>query len=115
MDGIVDLINKIRERPGVLLGRPSARTLHAFLSGYAYAHKGNEPGDYEFLASFNQWVHERYELTSSQGWAKIIEFYSPTEAEEMALFWKLFDEYLAERAASRKQAPRRRSSISAVP
>src|SRR5262245_26715470 len=114
MGAILDLIHKIRERPGVLLGRPSARTLHAFLSGYAYAHKGDDSGDYELLAGFNQWVHERFEITSSQGWAKIIEFYSPAEADEMTLFWKLFDEYLVERAASRKQAPRRRSRTPAV-
>jgi hypothetical protein len=114
MGAILDLIHKIRERPGVLLGRPSARTLHAFLSGYAYAHKDDDPGNYEFLAGFNQWVHERYELTSSQGWAKIIEFYSPTEVDEMTLFWKLLDEYLAQSASRRKQGSRPRSSVHPV-
>jgi hypothetical protein len=103
MDTILDLIEKIRERPGIILGRPSARSLYAFLSGFAYARKDGNPGDYDFLAGFNQWVHDRYGVTSSQGWAKIIEFYSLTEADEMALFWKLLDEYLAHRTPGQKK------------
>ena len=103
MGAILDMIHKIRERPGVILGRPSARTLHAFLSGYACARKESDPGDYDFLAGFNQWVHERYKVTSTQGWAKIIEFQSATEADEMALFWKLLDEYLAQLSSGRKK------------
>lgn len=106
METILDLINKIRERPAIILGRPSARTLHAFLSGYAYARKDNDSGDYYFLAGFNRWVHDRYEVTSVQGWAKIIEFYTTTEAEEMALFWKLLDEYLAKSSSGRKRNSR---------
>src|SRR5438876_11233689 len=78
MGAILDMIRKIRERPGVILGRPSASVLYAFLSGFAYARKDSDPGDYDFLAGFGQWVHERYQVTSSQGWAKIIEFYSMT-------------------------------------
>jgi len=103
MGAILDVIQKIRERPGIILGRPAVSTLHAFLGGFAYARKDTSPGDYEFLAGFSQWVHQRYEITSTQGWAKIIEFYSLTEADEMALFWKLLDEYLAQRASAQKQ------------
>src|SRR5262249_34317543 len=103
MGTILDMIQKIRERPGVILGRPSASTLYAFLSGFAYARKDSHPGDYDFLAGFNKWVHERYGVTSSQGWAKIIEFYSMTEVDEMALFWKLLDEYLAQPASGQKK------------
>src|SRR5262245_19964072 len=102
MGTILDLIQKIRERPGLILGRPSATTFYTFLSGFAYARKDSNPGDYEFLAGFNQWVHDRYEVTSSQGWAKIIEFFSMTEADEMALFWKLLDQYVAQRVPGQK-------------
>ncbi len=105
MGAILDTIQKIRERPGVILGRPSARNLYFFLQGFAFARKDTEPGDYDFLAGFNQWIHDRYKVTSTQGWAKIIEFHSMTEADEMALFWKLFDDYMA-----RKSAPRRKVS-----
>jgi len=36
-----------------------------------------------------------------QHWTKIIEFHSATEAEEMDLFWKLYDEF--ESKPKRKQ------------
>lgn len=103
MGTILNVIHNIRERPGIILGRPSAGTLYAFLSGYAYARRESNPDDYDFLSGFNQWVHDHYEVTSTQSWAKIIEFFSSTEAEEMALFWKLLDEYLARRAPSRRK------------
>jgi hypothetical protein len=102
MGAILDLVHKVRQRPGIILGRPSAKTLYAFLSGFAYARKDSDPDDYDFLAEFNQWVHDRYGITTTQGWARIIEFYSATEADELALFWKLIDEYIAERRNSEK-------------
>src|SRR5438128_2010463 len=94
MGAILDVLQKIRERPGLILGRPSANNLYCFLSGFAWARRDADATDYDFLAGFNQWVQERYKVTSTQGWAKVIEFYSMTEADEMALFWKLLDEYL---------------------
>ena len=103
MSTVLDTIQNIRERPGIILGKPSASSLHAFLSGFAYARKDTDSGDYDFLASFNQWVHDRYEVTSTQGWAKIIEFHSLTEAEEMNLFWKLLDAFLAQRGPGKKK------------
>jgi len=103
MTAILNLIEKIRDRPGVILGRPCARTLYAFLWGFAYARKDEEPDDLKFLGAFNKWVHNRYEISSSQGWAKIVEFYSLTEADEMALFWRLFDEYVKECTSRRKK------------
>jgi hypothetical protein len=106
MGSILDMIDKIRERPGILLGSPSASTLYNFLSGFAYARKENCPGDYEFLNDLNRWIRERYQVTSSQGWPKIIEFYSFSEADQMNLFWKLFDEFLAQRAPGKKKASR---------
>src|SRR5437763_135415 len=103
MGAMLDVLQKIRERPGVILGRPSASSLYFFLSGFAWARQDTDATDYDFLAGFNQWVHERYKVTSTQGWAKLIEFYSVTEADEMALFWKLLDEYLAQRTSAQRK------------
>lgn len=103
MATILDILERIRAKPGLFLGRPSASTLHAFLSGFALARKETDAGDYEFLAGFNRWVLERYKITSNQGWAKIIQFQSLTDDDEMNLFWKLFDEYTAQHAAKKKK------------
>src|ERR1700693_6604306 len=95
MISIMEMIEKIRERPNTMLGRPSARNVYTFLSGFTYARKDDHPGDYEFLAGFGRHVHNRFKVSSTQSWAPIIEFFSLTEADEMTLFWKLLDEYIA--------------------
>jgi hypothetical protein len=103
MLAIVELLHNIKKHPGVILGRPSARTLHAFLSGYAYGRKDSYPEDFQFLSGFNAWVHKQYEITSTQGWAQIIEFHSANEVEEMKLFWNLLEKYLRRQTAGRKK------------
>lgn len=95
MPPILDVLNELRSRPGVILGRKSAHTLHAFLTGFTFPAPGRDAREaLAFLSGFNRWVRERYKVKSSQGWAKIIAFYSTDETEELNLFWKLLDDYL---------------------
>jgi hypothetical protein len=103
MGDILDLIERIRERPGMFLGRPTVNNLYMFLAGFSYARKDDDAGDWEVLAGFGDWVQKRYKISTSQGWARIIEFFSANEAEELRLFGKLFDEYLARRKSSRRK------------
>jgi hypothetical protein len=105
-----ELLRKIQGCPSMYLGRPSARTLHAFLSGFELARRESDPEAYRFSNDFGVWVHKKYNVHSSQNWSKIIEFYCLTEADEMELFWKLFDEFEAK--STRK--PRRASSTRAA-
>ena len=102
MDSILDLVATIREQPGIMLGRPCAAILYTFLQGFAYARKDTHPGDFQLLSRFNRHVRDHYGTTSSQGWAKIIEFYSPNDAEEIKLFWSLWDSFLAKQTAKGK-------------
>jgi hypothetical protein len=99
----LELIDKIRQRPGMYLGRPTVNNLYLFLQGFTYARKDDESGDYDVLAGFGDWVQRRYKITSSQGWARIIEFFSGNEADELMLFGKLFDEYLAQQKPARRK------------
>jgi hypothetical protein len=103
MSEILDLLQKIRERPGMYLGCPAVNNLYMFLTGYCHARKDAAAGDYEFLAGFGDWVRDRFRVTSSQGWAKIIEFYSASEADGWTLFWELLDEYLARQKSARRK------------
>jgi hypothetical protein len=97
------MIELIRKRPVGILVKPSATMLYAFLSGFALARKDDNTGDYDFLAGFGNYVHERFRITSTQSWAQIIEFFSGTEADELTLFFKLLDEYVAKKATKRKK------------
>jgi hypothetical protein len=106
---IQELINTIRSQKGLLIGRRSAETLQAFLSGFAYARSGPAGNaDYQFLSDFTDWVQKRYHVKSCQSWAQIIAFYCNEESEELPLFWKLYDQFLEKsRRNGRRSKPRR--------
>jgi len=102
---IHDLLLLVRNQQGALLGRKSAESLSAFLSGYAFAKReAGDAGDADFLLGFNEWVHGRFKLQSTQGWAKVISCYCNQEADEMELFWKLYDEYTSRSRNDRHRA-----------
>jgi hypothetical protein len=101
---IPELIEKIRQGPCLLLGRPSVQNLYIFLQGYCFARKDDGHGDYAFMAGFREHVRNRFRISSSQSWADIIQFFSVTEEDELRLFWKLYDEFLAKKAKKRKKA-----------
>jgi hypothetical protein len=89
-----DLLERIRNQKGFLIGRRSAEGLHAFLSGFAYARREIEgAADYQFLSEFTDWVQKHCNVKSTVSWAKIIEFYSNEESQELPLFWSLYDQY----------------------
>jgi hypothetical protein len=101
---IYELLNKLREQKGAMLGRKSAEVLSAFLVGYALARKESGcPKDEGFLDAFNGWVARRFKNEEGQGWAKLVAFHSSSDLEEWNLFWNLLDEYQERR--SRKRPP----------
>jgi hypothetical protein len=67
-----EVLTMIRSRPGIILGHKSPEILDAFLTGFTFATK--DPDDLRFLSAFTDWVRRRYNIKSSQGWAKIINF-----------------------------------------
>jgi hypothetical protein len=101
---LMETMAQIRERPSMMLGgRPSVNNLYMFLWGFAYARKDDGLGDFDLMAGFGRHVHHRYRISSTQSWAQIIQFYSLTEDDEMQLFWKLWDEFIAKSASKRKK------------
>ncbi len=94
---VLDLIQRIRERPGMYIAWPSIRNLQMFLAGCDYGRR--EAGaavEDRFLAGFDDWVRERFKIRSSHGWASIIEFYGQSEQGAWDLFCELLDKYLAQ-------------------
>jgi hypothetical protein len=110
-----DVLTEIRSRPGIILGRKSVHTLHAFLAGFLYAQRDcREQSDYAILSGFNEWVRKRYNVQSSQGWARTIAFYSMDESEELSLFWKLFDQYVEASHESKRNGKRKAAKKSSA-
>ena len=96
MTDIYELMQRIKTRPGMYLGKPYVTRLKAFLDGYIGAR--NDLGfplkeQEETLNKFQQWIQSRFNITSSQSWADIILFYSVDESEALNKFFELFEKF----------------------
>ena len=92
MPAILELIRTIEQRPAMYFGTRSLVRLKAFLDGWRFA-KGHDADDEQFLAGFQEWIQQRYRITSSHSWADIIGFFEENDvaAFEKAMF--LINEY----------------------
>ena len=93
---LYDLLKKIRQRPGMYLGRSSITRLRMLLMGYSMAR--GELGisltqqEREF-AGFQEWVMQRYQVNATRGWDDIILSQTQDESSALNLFFNLFEEF----------------------
>jgi Trp operon repressor len=97
MDNLYDLLQKIKKRPAMYLGRHSIFSLQAYLDGYYYARRElgvpltkQESEFQEFL----KWIRERFKVETGQLWASILLFHSADERSAVDRFFNLFEEFL---------------------
>jgi hypothetical protein len=93
---LYDLLSRIKQRPGMYLGKVSLTRLKMLLMGYSMSR--GELGlqltqQEKQFAKFQQWIQTKYQVNSSQGWETII--LSQVEDEKLAfdLFFELFEEF----------------------
>jgi hypothetical protein len=95
---LIDLLAEIRRRPGMYIGAESITKLAAFLDGYHYAaYKLAGVSKDSLFTEFKDWIRTRFKISTSQGWANIILFYSNDESSALGRFWDLLDEFLIEK------------------
>lgn len=93
---LYNLLVRVKQRPGMYLGKVSITRLKMLLMGYSMSRGelGLEltPQEKQF-ARFQQWVQEKYQINSPQGWENII--LSQVEDEKLAfdLFFELFEQF----------------------
>lgn len=93
---LYDLIRNIQKRPAMYLGQPSISHLRTFLAGYFFAcHQFGEPETIQVkhFSNFQTWIQQKFKITSSQSWDKIILFFSQDEYKALEQFFELFDEF----------------------
>ncbi|MCL1471088.1 hypothetical protein [Argonema antarcticum] len=93
---LYEMLQEIKKRPGMFLGRCSITRLRSFLDGYMGAREdlGLPPTDQEReFNGFQDWIQKRYNITSSHGWDSIILFYSADERDALDNFFKLFEKF----------------------
>ncbi|MFB2839553.1 hypothetical protein [Floridanema evergladense] len=97
MSGVFELLEKIRTKPGMYIGRPSVSDLFMFLVGYEYGHgeSGVEPTEEEddFYGEFQPWLQKKLGIKTVSSWAKIIMLSCHDEKIGFEKFFKLLDEF----------------------
>lgn len=84
------LLEKIKERPGIYFGKPSITRLNIFLQGYNFARAEEENPHRIDLRDFQVFIAAIYNEKRSIGWADIIlEDY----IDEEVAFWKFYEYY----------------------
>ncbi|MBE9216983.1 hypothetical protein IQ247_30760 [Plectonema cf. radiosum LEGE 06105] len=100
MSNLYEMLNRIKKRPAMYLGKNSIFSLQAFLAGYNGAKREmgllptEEEEEFEY---FLNWIRKRFKVETNQSWASIIVFYSADENKALDTFFELFDEFLVQR------------------
>ncbi|WP_025744100.1 hypothetical protein [Aquimarina pacifica] len=91
MSQIVKILNEIKSKPAMYIGRSSIFCLRAYLFG---CYRSLPKEDIEFLNDFQSWIENKYKIDTSHSWADILHFYSTDEQDALKLFFNEFDEFL---------------------
>ncbi len=103
MISFYELIEKIKQRPALYLGKCSLSQLQTFLDGYTFALRqvnlpvSQEEQDFE---QFQEWIEAKFNQYSTQYWSRIILFYSEDERDALERFFGLFNEFINEKKLS---------------
>lgn len=103
------LLEKIRVRPAMYLGEKDLTRLEFLLDGYCLREMEREPGyvhNNGFWDGFCRYVEGYYHVTTTQGWRRIIQFYSVSRADAFDTFFRRYDEYLAAYREGKMPPPR---------
>ena len=90
------LLEKIKQRASLYLGKKSLSHLHVFLDGYTFARcqLGIPITEQEKqFEEFQEWIENRFNQADTQSWSRIILFYAEDEADALNRFFDLFEEF----------------------
>jgi hypothetical protein len=93
---LYELLTRIKQRPGMYLGKVSITRLKMLLMGYSMSR--GELGlqltqQEKQFAQFQKWIQGKYQINSAEGWESII--LSQVEDEKLAcdLFFQLLEQF----------------------
>lgn len=109
MSGLFEVLEKIKARPGMYLGRPSVSDLFMFLVGYEFAR--SESGidlseqEEQFYEAFQPWLQKKLSVTTTASWAKLILHSCSGEETGFYAFFDLLDEFFQTVTSSAVEQP----------
>lgn len=99
-DKLYQLLLQIKDKPEMFLGDADLNNLYWLIIGYnLYKHYHSIESDIDMLAidgniSFDEYVHNRYNINTTHNWYNIIVFYSPNKKYALNKFFELLFEYI---------------------
>ncbi len=89
-----DLFDEILSNPAIYVGNRSVVNIQSFMSGYIHAtwrDDGRREEDLYF--GFQLWLANRFSVSRTQEWAKIMIFFSSSEVDAFERTTLLWEEY----------------------
>ena len=96
INNLYDLLEKIKQKPGIYIGSPNINNLLMFLCGHQYACEAMELPESEQEMEFTQfqpWLQAKFGVNTSASWARIILLYSSDEIDAFKNFFDLLAEF----------------------
>ena len=89
MNSIVELLELIKERPAMYIGRNSISCLKAFIDGW-YLRNPSGIIDGHIMEEFQDYIEKKYNETSCRSWCDILLYNSQDENKALELFFEEF-------------------------
>ena len=86
-----EVIAELKRRPERWLPEANIQYLHVFLLAWLSG-RGDETS-YNYWHAFNEFVESKYNVTTTIGWANIIESKTSNTQEALELFFELVENY----------------------
>ena len=96
----VDLLKKIKSKPYVFLGKPSASSLFEFILGYQYCMHEQGKNCFVIPAEFTEKLAFQHEMHTLSAPMIALELCSGDEEAAFYKFYELLDEFLEEKINS---------------
>jgi len=114
---LYDLLQRIKQRPGMYLGRCSITRLRMLIMGYSMSRGelglSTTKQEKEF-GKFQQWIQEKFKIASTQGWDSIILFFSADERDAFDKFYKLFEEFRNQESCPKNEFETENFSVTSI-
>lgn len=98
MNELLEILEEIKKRPQLYLGRKSLELLNAFISGFyvcqcRYQNRHLNITEY-YLSGFQTFIEQKYNLDTTHSWSSLIRFFCSSDEEAFDKFYVLLNEYL---------------------
>jgi hypothetical protein len=99
MEPLFELLENIKNKPGIYIGKASVTELRMFIVGYRFARSELKielaDAERDFHKNFQPWLQIRLNVHTSNSWDKILLFTVIDEKQAFQNFFQLLDEFRA--------------------